>query len=136
MNTNRLLEAAIVWLVSVSVSASASTVWIDDNYSSGSVTKQGNFYARDIDDNSHFANSASSWSVSGGGLQNSADSNDVVGEGAVARGVDVQSATGINSHIQLSFDYTLTSASESLSLFLIGTIGNTTLRFKRDNRRS
>ena len=103
---------------------------LSDAYSSGSVTEDGNFRAQHIDDNSHYAFNGTSWAISGGQLTNMGDSDVQLDEGAIARGVSVGSAQG--SHINLSFDYTLAAAGESLSVFLIGTQGSTIPTFGND----
>jgi hypothetical protein len=125
--TTSLLTVALAGAVSLATAtdtrAASLQVLMNDDYSSGSVTGTGNFYAQNIDDNSHFKNTASGWTISGGTLQNTGDADNVASEGAVTRGVSVGSATG--QTINVSFDYTLTSASESLSVFLIGMIGST-----------
>lgn len=79
--TTSLLTVALAGAVSLAATtdtrAASVQVLMNDDYSSGSVAGTGNFYAQNIDDNSHFKNTASGWGISGGTLQNTGDGDNV-----------------------------------------------------------
>jgi hypothetical protein len=93
---------------------------LDDNFSSDSIssTVSTTFTQGHIGDGEWHQGGA--WSVSGGVLQATGDTDVATeSEGAILQAVAVGPNTGTS--LQLTFDYNLTAAGESLSVFLYGT---------------
>lgn len=79
-----------------------------------SVTKDNQFYNRGWN---------SAWTVTGAGLSNASAANDNVGEGAVAKCIDLTGlAESAAAQLTLSFDYTTADAGEKLYVHLWGCV--------------
>jgi hypothetical protein len=91
-------------------------VLLSDDFSSNTLDSDGGFLVGDVGDG--WWHHAGAWSVSGGSVKATGDTDDVASEGALAQAVSVGSAVG--GLLTLTFDYDLAAAGESLSVFLIG----------------
>lgn len=118
--TIRLLKIACA-IICLTGWTQAATL-IGDDFGSGSViTDDSSFRPSDVD-NGWRATNSSTWSISGGVMQNTGDGNTAANEGGLMQQVSVGAATG--TQLNLTFDYNLTAAGESLSVFLWGGQGS------------
>ena len=112
-----LLISSVV--ISGLVASSQASVILSDDFSSNTASASGtSFQQQHLGD--ALWHHGGAWSVSSGALQATGDTNVATdSEGAIIQAKAVGSATGTT--LQLTFDYTLAAAGESLSVFLYGT---------------
>jgi len=100
------------WTVENGLDRAPSENPYDDGFDSGTLQKNSVFFTK---------GSSGAWTMSDGVLGNASASNDKIGEGAVAKAVDLTGlADSDRSQLSLRFDFTTGDAAEKLYLHLWG----------------
>ena len=110
----------------------AASILISDDFTSSTVITDPTNFNRartrtsiDIGDVAQWTRGASgAWQIAGGSLNNTSSSDSVTGESGIAMILNISSLTGIHRTAELSFEYSLGDADESLFLHTWGIVYN------------